>query len=261
MDQSTDVEPADDAAPAQPYADAPAEQGPIQSIDRAANVLGLFDGQIRTLTAALVAERLGLNRTTAHRYLQALQISGFLSPNYGPGPLLDQLSGLVSSRQQILTLAPPIMRHLSDSVGLTVALSFLGRSGAVVTLVEEVMGGTIILTIRVGTLLEIRAAQSRCLLAFNSDPAVITRVLSGLTPAERQSEQAELAKVRQENVAWADLRRTGLASVAAPVFSGHQVQAAIALLGTEELLTGSEGQRRVALLSEAAADLSALVTG
>lgn len=261
MDQSTHAEGSDEAAPAQTHADDPPGQGPIQSIDRAANVLALFDGQIRTLTAGLVAERLGLNRTTAHRYLQALQISGFLSPAYGPGPLLDQLSGLVSSRQQILTLAPPIMRHLSDSVGLTVALSFLGRSGAVVTLVEEAMAGPIILTIRVGTLLEIRAAQSRCLLAFNSDPAVISRVLSGLSPAERQAEQTELAKVRQERVAWADLKRTGLASAAAPVVSGHQVQAAMALLGTEEFLTGSEGQHRVELLSEAAADLSALVTG
>jgi len=261
MEQSSEVEPGSDRATPQSRVDASIEQGPIQSIDRAANVLSLFDGQVRTLTAAFVSERLGLNRTTAHRYLQALQISGFLSPTYGPGPLLDQLSGLVSSRQQILTLAPPIMRQLSDSVGLTVALSFLGRSGAVVTLVEEVMEGTIILTIRVGTLLEIRAAQSRCLLAFNSDPAVVTRVLSSLSPAERRAEQTELAKVRQENVAWADLRRTGLASVAAPVFSGPHVQAAIALLGTEELLTGSEGQRRVELLSDAAAELSALVTG
>jgi len=237
------------------------ERGPIQSIDRAANVLALFDEHVRTLSPGLVAERLGLNRTTAHRYLQALQSAGFLTPSYGPGPLLDQLSGLVSTRQQILTLAPSIMRHLSDRSGLTVVLSFLGRSGAVVTLVEEALEGTILLTIRVGTLLEIRAAQSRALLAFQSDPNIVSRVLSGLQPAERQVEQAELAKVRQERIAWADLKRTGLTSVAAPVFRGHEVQAAMALLGTDGLL-GGDGQaaHRVELLRETADELSALIT-
>src|SRR5690606_6176984 len=127
------------------------DRGPIQSIDRAAAVLGLFDENTRTLTASLVASRLGLNRTTAHRYLNALQGAGFLSAGNGPGPLIDQLSALVSTRQQITTLAPPILRRLSDRTGLSTALSFLGRTGAVVTLVEEAAEGTIILTVRIGT--------------------------------------------------------------------------------------------------------------
>ena len=113
------------------------ERGSIQSIDRAANVLSLFDQNTRTLTAALVSERLGLNRTTAHRYLQSLQSSGFLDGSYGLGPLVDQLSALLAGRQQLLGLAPAIMRQLSDHTGLTCVLSFLGRTGAVVTLVEE----------------------------------------------------------------------------------------------------------------------------
>ena len=108
------------------------DRGGIQSIERAAMVLDLFDQHTRTLSPALVSERLGLNRTTAHRYLLSLQASGFLSASYGPGRLIDQLSGLVSSRQQILSLAPTMLRQLSDATGLTAVLSFLGRSGAVV---------------------------------------------------------------------------------------------------------------------------------
>lgn len=239
------------------------DRGPIQSIDRAANVLSLFDENTRTLTPALVAERLGLNRTTAHRYLQALQGASFLSPSYGPGPLIDQLSALVSTRQQILTLAPPVLRRLSDLTGLTAVMSFLGRSGAIVTLVEEANEGTILLTIRVGTVLELRAAQSRVLFAFQSDPEIVSRALSGLSTAEARAEQSELAAVRREGVAWADLQRTGLESVAAPVFGGgNDVHAAIALLGTTALLKGSpDAARRVELLREAANDLSTIVIG
>lgn len=234
-------------------------RGPIQSIDRAADVLGLFDQDIRVLTPSLVAERLGLNRTTAHRYLRALQGAGFLSRSFGPGPLLDQLSGLVSARQQILSLAPPIMRALSDTTGLTVVLSFLGRSGAVVTLVDEAQAGTILLTVRVGTQLEIKAAQSRVLFAFQSDPERVARALAPLSPHERQVEQSELAKVRQGRLAWADLKRTGLASVGAPIFRGHEVQAAIALIGTTTQLNTGEGAHRVDELSAAADEISSLI--
>src|SRR5690606_6719787 len=130
-------------------APAPADdRGPIQSIDRAANILGLLDQHTRTLSPSLVAERLGLNRTTAHRYLQALQGAGFLSSSNGPGPLIDQLSALVSTRQQIVTLAPPVLRRLSDRTGLTAVLSFLGRTGAVVSHVEEATDGAVLLTVR-----------------------------------------------------------------------------------------------------------------
>jgi DNA-binding IclR family transcriptional regulator len=246
---------ASDAAP--PSA---AERGSIQSIDRAANVLALFDQNTRSLTPALVSERLGLNRTTAHRYLQSLQSSGFLSTSYGPGPLLDQLSAFVSARQQIVTLAPAVMRRLSDQTGLTAVLSFLGRSGAVVALVEEANEGTIVLTVRVGTVLEITAAQSRALLAFQADPSVVARIHSVLDSADARSEEVQLAKARRDQVAWADLEHTGLASAAVPIFGSEDVQAAMALIGTSTMLS-PEGPpaARLTMLREAAETLSGLV--
>lgn len=241
-------------------ADRDADRGAIQSIDRAAAVLGLLDQDTRTLSPGIVAERLGLNRTTAHRYLQSLQASGFLDGGYGLGPLFDQLSALVSGRQQILDLAPGIMRQLSDATGLTAVLSFLGRSGAVVTLVEEASTGTIILTVRVGTVLEVRAAQSRVLLAFQSDPGVVARVHAELPPDERRVETEALARVRRERIAWADLGRIGLASVAAPVFGSNDIQAAMALLGTSPVLSPADVAGHVALLRESADRLSTLLT-
>jgi DNA-binding IclR family transcriptional regulator len=237
------------------------ERGGIQSIERAAAVLALFDQKTRTLTPALVSERLGLNRTTAHRYLLSLQASGFLSPAYGPGPLIDQLSALVSGRQQILSLAPAVLRRLSDQTGLTAVLSFLGRSGAVVALVEEANAGTIVLTVRVGTVLERKAAQSRVLLAFQSDPTVVARLQAGMDAEDVHRENAELALVRRSRVAWADLGRVGLASVAAPVFGENDVQAAMAVLGTTTTLPPEESDHLVRRLQESADQLSTIVNG
>lgn len=236
------------------------DKGAIQSIERAAAVLGLLDQHTRTLSPAIVAERLGLNRTTAHRYLQSLQSSGFLDAAYSLGPIFDQLSALITGRQQILGLAPGIMRQLSDRTGLTAVLSFLGRTGAVVTLVEEASAGTIILTVKLGTVLELRAAQSRVLLAFQSDPGVVARVHAGLTPLQSRAESAELARVRRERIAWGDLGRIGLASVAAPVFGAHDVQAAMAVIGTSTILDPDDRDGEgVTLLRESADKLSGLL--
>lgn len=236
------------------------DKGSIQSIDRAAAVLALLDQDTRTLSPALVAERLGLNRTTAHRYLQSLQSAGFLDAGYGLGPIFDQLSALISGRQQILSVAPGIMRQLSDETGSTCVLSMLGRAGAVVTLVEEASRGTIILTVKVGTNLEVRAAQSRVLFAFQSDPGVVTGAHAGLSPTEAAAEMAELARVRRERIAWGDLGRIGLSSVAAPVFGAHDIQAAIALIATSAVLSPEEpGADKVRLLRESADKLSALL--
>jgi DNA-binding IclR family transcriptional regulator len=233
---------------------------PIQSIERAANILALLDQRTRRLTPTLVAERLGLNRITAHRYLQSLQRSGLLSSSFGPGPLVDQLSALVSVRQQILSVAPPIMRQLSDLTDLTTVLSFLGRSGAVVTLVEEASRGTIVLTVRIGTALELKAAQTRVLLAFEPDSKVLARAHATLSAEEVATERGVLATVREERIAWADLHREGLASAAVPVFAGSGVAAAMALLGTTTMLNPASSER-IGALRRAAENLSVVVSG
>lgn len=236
------------------------EKGAIQSIERAAAVLSLLDQETRTLTPSVVAERLGLNRTTAHRYLLSLQKSGFLGPGYGPGPLLDQLTALSSPRQRILDFAPAILRQLADQTGLTAVLSFLGRTGAVVTRVEEATAGTVVLTIPVGTVLELRAAQTRVLLAFQSDPAVVRRMHAPLSDEDARRESDCFARVRRERLAWADLGRAGIASVAAPVFGNRDVQAAMGLLGTAAMLDPDAPESsRIAHLREAADRLSALI--
>lgn len=235
------------------------ERGLIQAIGRAADVLALLDQDTPRLSAPLVAERLGLNRTTAYRYLQSLQQAGFLSVTAGPGPLLDQLSALVSVRQRVIALAPSIMRQLSDSTGLTSVLSFPGRDGAVVTLVEEPQQTTILLTIRVGTVLEAKSAQTRVLLAFQSDPRAITRAHAMLPPDQAARERQALADVRRHRVAWADLGRAGLASVAVPVLATYDVQAAMALIGTTAMLNPSGSPERVSALQEAASTLGSMV--
>lgn len=231
----------------------------IQSIDRASHVLELFDQDTLTLSAALVAERLGLNRTTAHRYLMSMQASGLLSKDFGPGPLLDQLSTFIAGSRQILQLAPDIMRSLSDETNMTVVLSLWGRSGAVVALVEDSTSGTIVITVRVGTRLEHFSAQTGILLAYQSDPVEVERYLANLTDDERRRTNARIAKIRRDQLSIGDLDHLGLAAIAAPVFGSRNIQAAMALIGTTKTLSLPEKSREVGMLQQAAERLSKLI--
>lgn len=242
-------------------APADVDRGVIQSIDRAGQILALFDQDTPSLSAAMVAERLGLNRTTAHRYLLSLQSAGFLNKSNAPGPILDQLAAFISGRRQVLSLAPPLMRKLSDETGITVVMSILGRSGPVVALVEEAAIGTILVTVRVGTVLAPKSAQARVLMAFQSEPAVVSQYLAGLPDGEAHQERAELDQVRRDRVGWSELGHLGLAAVAAPVFARREVQAAMALISTDRMLPASDrSQRMVEMLQDTAARLSQLVS-
>lgn len=139
-------------------------------------------------------------------------------------------------------------------------LSVLGRSGAVVTLVEEASRGTIVLTVRVGTVLELKAAQTRVLLAFESDPTV-SRAHASLTAAEAAAERDVLASVRRDRIAWADLHREGLASAAVPIFAGSRVPAAMGVLGTTTMLSRTaQRSERVEALKQAAQNLGMVIT-
>jgi len=234
-----------------------ADKGSIRSISRAAQVLALFDQDTTALTPAIVSDRLGLNRTTAHRYLVSLQAAGFLNHANGPGALLDSLSALTDPRRRVLGDAADIMRDLCDRTGMTVTLTMAGWAGAVVRLVEEAERGTIILTVRVGTVLEPRTSQSRVLLAFANDREMVARFHSTLDADERRDEQHQLDAIRRTGIGWAEVSHLGLSGVAAPVFDGGEVSAAMALIATDDDLSpASPSAEPVRLLRQAADALS-----
>ena len=237
------------------------DKGSIRSIDRAAQVLALFDQDTTALSPAIVAERLGLNRTTAHRYLLSLQAAGFLTIGNGPGPLLDQLSSVITLHRPLIGLAPDVLRAVSDDTGMSAVLSLPGRVGPVVRLVEEVNTASgIFLTVRPGTVLEPKTSQARVTLAHTDDPETLARYHRTLTPDERRAEEQGFERIRRDGIAWADLGQLGLAGVAAPVFRDGAVVATVAVIGTDHMLSPDEPDApAVQRLRAAAAELARLL--
>lgn len=114
-----------------------------QSVRRAIDVLFCFDGSTSSLSAAEVAERLGLNRTTTWRYLQTLVSTGLLRElGEGRFALGSRTVSLAEAytRQwgQLEAVAGAALVRLRDAVGETAALHVRqGWSRVVVRQVES----------------------------------------------------------------------------------------------------------------------------
>ena len=84
----------------------------------------------KTLTLKEIGEMSGLHKTTAHGIVLTLLAERFLSQNkrtrkYSLGPALFELGGLYRQRIDAFGVCLPLMRDLSQKIGLTVQLVIL----------------------------------------------------------------------------------------------------------------------------------------
>jgi DNA-binding IclR family transcriptional regulator len=221
----------------------PGGTGDIQAVQRVGQLLALFTVARPRLSVAEAAALVGLNRSTVSRYFGSLVLAGVLErardepTAYQPGPLLMQLGAVAHGQRRVLDLAPSHLRRLSREAGLTTVLSLLGPTGPVVTLVYEVGTSPILITVRVGTLLEMDSAQGQLFLRFSRDREASAAYWAGLDPAARRRVEAEVAEVGAVGTSRA---RTpvGMSVLAAPVFDDHDVAATIAVVGIPDGDTG-----------------------
>jgi DNA-binding IclR family transcriptional regulator len=236
------------------------EPAEIQSVSRAAQVLGLFAPETPEITATEAAERLGLNRTTAYRYCTSLVAAGLLergmeAGSFVPGGLLLQVGAFALGRRKVVDLAPPFLRDLSARSHLTAVLSLWGSTGPVVTRVEEDSTRAALVTVRVGAQLAFDTAQAQVFLAYHRDQLAMGRLLTNLPSAERDRISGELEQVRQRGYAFAT-DTAGIVAVGAPVFDEYGICAAVAGVGTDRTVSTSADSSTVRAVLDTARALS-----
>jgi DNA-binding IclR family transcriptional regulator len=237
----------------------------IQSVSRVGQILGLYGPHTTELTAVDVAERLGLNRTTAYRYCASLVTAGILERGRRRGTFILggrmlQLGIQAVSRRRVVDVAPPYLRELSAAAGTTAVLSIWGMRVAVVALVQEDTTRTVVVTVRPGTQLELTAAQMRVFYAHLADQELVQRLLGELPPDVRADVEASIYTVRRTGSSFVALP-DGLFAAAAPVFDEYGICATIALLGADQMADLSSGSPTLAKLVNTAAALSAELGG
>lgn len=214
----------------------------IQAVSRTAQILSLFAPASPVLSVADATRRLGMNRTTVHRYFSSMIGSGLLervedSSLVRPGRSVLQLGAFALSQQRIMQLAPAHLHELALDVKVSTVLSLWGTSGPVVSLVEEADHPTLV-TVRVGSQLSLNSSQAKIFLAFLPDQFHAERLTGGLPEAQRTEARSEVQAVRECGMS-STVNHRGICIIAAPIFAPTGLCAALAAIGTERMLSSS----------------------
>lgn len=183
------------------------------------------------LSAAEVADRLGLNRTVAHRMLTTLHKSGFAAREgrkYGPGAVLVRLGQQV--QPALRAAAKGAMAELGRSIGESVVLHIADGMDAQV--LEQYGAAAHIVRVEheIGSRHPmVRGASGRALLAY-LPPNAVKRIVARVEDPELVKQQ--LDSVRDLGYAIShDELQNGVHGLAVPVFdqTGHGV-ASVAII-------------------------------
>jgi DNA-binding IclR family transcriptional regulator len=235
------------------------DQAGLQAVSRVSQILALFNPVTPEVTANEVAERLGLNRTTAYRYCTSLVTAGLLERStaggYIPGGLLLQLGAFAISHRRVINLAPRHMQALSRATQSSVVLSLWGLTGPVVSRVEENVSTIVVVSVRVGSHLPLDTAQSKVFLAYHADQLSMERLMATLPAPAGDELRADVEKVRSGGHCSA-MSTPGVVAVAAPVFDEYGICATIACVGPDNTLSMSDDAPELRLVVETARELT-----
>lgn len=233
----------------------------IQSVERAANILGFFTQSRPRLTLSELTARLGMSKATAHRYAMALRQVNLLRYDpargeYTLGPQVLVLAAAARAGLQITTVAGPLMEELVRQVNETVVLSVWDGEAPVVVRVDDGTDRMVRVSVRTGSRLDpFGSAQGRVFCAFLPEANV-----PGLADALAESPKlrSELTAIRESHVGLNISEYHGVRTVAAPVFADDQILAVMALVGTTTTLSESASSDAAKALRSTAERLSAI---
>jgi DNA-binding IclR family transcriptional regulator len=216
----------------------------IQSVQRAAALLKVFESGPTELGVSELSRKTRLHKSTASRLLATMEREGLLervpgTEKYRLGFMLVRLAGQVTHFGDIRAIARPVLVDLAEASRETVHLAALDKDEAIN--IEQISGPHLVRdTNWVGRRTPLHCvANGKALLAFRP-AADIARVLArplarftDRTIGDAARLRAELALVRERGYAWAIGEvEEGLNAVAAPVREASgQVIAAVSVSG------------------------------
>ena len=215
----------------------------IQSVERAARMLGLFTVEEPQLTLGDLTERMGMSKATVHRYATALRNAGLLrlvNGLYTLGPRVVELASAALAGLAVMKVAGPYLERLVVATEQTAVLSVWDGEAPVVVRVDDNTSRLVRIIVATGSRLPLDSAQGQVFRAFN----------------ELGSDDPGLDGVRERRLAHYAAVVEGIAALAAPVFQGAEVVATIALVGTTASVDTDPGSGMAAALCEAAENLS-----
>ncbi|WP_277954835.1 IclR family transcriptional regulator [Saccharopolyspora soli] len=247
--------------------------------DRALEILAMFTDSQPVVSGSLVADRLGVARSTGYRYLQSLVSARFLEEAPGGGFRLGlrilELARLARKTLGLSEIAAPIIEELAHDSGETVVLT--RRTGDLVVCIDraESQRHAVRSSYERGTVLPVNAGASATILLAWNDPEEVRQILSR-AKLERFTDDtltdvdellARMAQIRSDGYAVARAEvDPEIVGIAAPIWGSRQgeVVAAISVVGIGSRIPPKTERKLIAKVRLAAAHISerlALVQG
>ncbi len=235
--------------------------GDIQVVGRCGEIFRLFSPTRTSLRPAELEAELGMQRSTAHRYLSSLVAAGFLERAddgaYAPGPLLVQVGTIALDSRRVLDIADPYLRRLASEVHETTVLSLWGGLGPIVARVIEDMEKVVHIQVRIGTTLALDSAQGKIFLAYLEDRTTVARVLAHLPTHLASDLENQFAQIRSIGMSASTGVARGVRTIAAPVLDRrNRIAAAMGVVGTMNTVPEELDSGLAQALHEAAHGLS-----
>lgn len=223
-----------------------------QSALRAVRLLKLFTAERPELQLGEISRLAGLNKTTAHRLLQALASESMLERNaatgaYRLGPAIMALGLQAVSSGGLRLRARPLLKRLAEETGETATLEVPVEDTMLI--LDEMTGGRRVAAGgNVGTRWAMHATSTgKAIIAFSENgmgrlPERLTP-LTARTITDREKLEAQLDEVRRRGFAeTVDELEDGFTGVGTVVRNGAgEILAAMSICGPTQRLT--EGRR------------------
>jgi IclR family pca regulon transcriptional regulator len=224
----------------------------ILSIERAANMLGLFSVDRPELTLGELTEGLSTSRATTHRYALALRRTGLLRWNaetlrYAVGARIIELASVAMASLPVLDIAVPHMERLSAQFNQTLVLSIWDGDEPLILRVVDKTDRLVTINVRPGGRMRRDwSAQGRLFLAFTSS----NEVGDSAVPEE------VLERIRLTHVSVYTSEGAGFRAVAAPIFQGGKVAATLGVVGLINAVSDDDTSDLAMALKTAAEGIS-----
>ena len=225
----------------------------IQSVERAARILGFFTPNRPRMTLAEITARLDVSRATAHRYVVALRGVNLIrydpaSGSYTLGPQILTLGAAALAGLPLLSVARPHMEDLVRTLDETVVLSVWDGEAPIIAEVIDATQRLVRISIRTGARLPMfGSAQGRLFCAFLPE---------GERPVVPDEIRAEVEEIREVGTSVGSDVAAGIRAVAAPVFRGQVLVATLTVVGTTTAIPGAIDSIVAMAVRESAKQLS-----
>ena len=241
----------------------------IQSLGRGLKLLDYVVLAGKPVELGELAELIGVERSSAHRLMATLIVSGFVvqdsQKKYLAGPAILELASKVGSREQVHDIAGPYLNELAEKTGETAHLGVLGREQVVLTNCVA-SNHTLAVTSRVGASEPLYCTALGKAIACEMTDSELKQLFGGIkfkkhtpgTIGSLSGFKKECVQVKETWLAKDDQEfREGIRCLASPVknFSG-KIAAAIGISGPKSRLGDKQFKKAGEIVRDTGIELS-----